>query len=63
MDEREQVFQLANYLEGLYDGTKGSERQRYRLNEAVSWLQKLANNMCSQGFIGCPNGRCTSDHK
>jgi len=55
----DEIAMLALYVEGFAQGT-GDDR----LKKAAKWLERLSENICAQGYIGCKSGRhCISDHK
>lgn len=54
-----ETHELAVYLAGYAAGAHDD-----RLAAASKWLERLSDNICAQGYIGCRGGaRCTSDHK
>lgn len=63
LSEDEKVACLAAYLEGMADSAKIQGKPCERLEEAAQWLQKLSDNMCGAGVIGCKGGRdCDAAH-
>lgn len=56
---QDETKELADYLKGF-----GDAMQNTKLSKAAEWMEKLSQNVCGQGYVGCRGGHdCGSDHK